>query len=249
MDRDSARLTLAGALLGLLALSATLVAGLRPPAPREEASERLAPAVSEALGPFASEAVPVLATEPAAEAVSDAGPFRFSLRVAEPVPGERLFVCDGLGCPLEEILPDADGDALLGPLPPGRYGVRRGETEIGSFRLADNASLPEADGRLWTDGELLHLERYVPGTARFTLRLPAPGYYSFLLWDRCGRRRSRDIFLPENAVPDPEGGFVRVLEFGGLAEGLYTLARDGTVLVQLEVRAGETAEASLGIEN
>ena len=61
MDRDSARLTLAGALLGLLALSATLVAGLRPPAPREEASERLAPAVSEALGPFASEAVPVLA--------------------------------------------------------------------------------------------------------------------------------------------------------------------------------------------
>lgn len=251
MDRDSARLTLAGALLGLLALSATVVAGLQPP-PARSPAEAAASAQSGPVGGFPSEAaVPVLATEPEtpAETGSDAGPFRFSLRITEPVPDEKLFVCDGLGCPLEEIRPDADGDALLGPLPPGRYGVWHGQTQIGSFRLADNASVPEAEGRLWTDGELLHLERFIPGTVRFTLRLPKPGYYGFLLWDRCGRRRSGDLFLPDNAVPDPTGAFVRSLRFGGLAPGLYTLARDGTVLAQIEVRAAETAEAELIIEN
>lgn len=245
MDRESKALTLAGAILGLLALSATAAAGLRPPA-----RSPVPPEVSvSAAAAETEEAVPVLATEPSVQFSPDAGPYYVSVRVTEPVWGERLFVCDGMGCPLEELLPDRDGDAELGPLAPGRYGLWQGQTRIGSFLLADNAALPEAQGRLWTDGELLHLERFVPGTARFTLRLPKPGYYGLLLWDRFGRRSARDLYLPENAEPDPEGGYLRVLEFPGLAPGLYTLARNGTVLAQVEVEAGQTALAELRIEN
>ena len=261
MNRDSIQLAWAGALIGVLALTAVFAAGLNPPAVsgapgegssaaaglavgREEASEAAVPV-------FAEEPEPARRTEEPAgeEAVGDpaAGPFLVALRIPDPVTGERLFVCGEDGCPLEQVLPDADGDAVLGPLRPGRYSLSRGDTEVGVFRLGDNAALTEAEGRLWTDGELLYLERWVCGALRLDLSLPKPGYYSFQLWDENGRKRTADLYIPPEATPDREGRWGRALEFRGLAPGLYTLSRSRTPLLQIEVRAAQTAEAALTV--
>lgn len=244
MNRESIRLAWAGTAIGVLVLSAVVFADARPPARREERGTGTEPAAATAPADFGGEAVAALAQES-----GGAEAFAVRLRAEDPIPGERLFLCDAAGCPLEELEPDADGDAALGPLAPGSYGIWRGATEIGRFRLLADGALGETAGRLWTDGRFLHLERLVTGTARLTLTLDRPGYESFQLWDRDGRGRSADLYVPDSALPDRERSYVRVLEFRGLPPGLYTLTRGKNPLLQLTVRAGETAEAELRIEN
>lgn len=242
MNRESMRLAWVGAALGLTVLSAALAAKNHPPARQAETGTSAAlPAQTEV---FEAEAAAVLAPE--SEAV---GSFAFTLQAVELPPEPKLFLCDGAGCPLEEIVFDGSGAADLGPLSPGRYGVFRGNTELGGFRLPDSGAPAETTGRLWTDGTRLYLERSAVGTARFTVRLPGPGYWSFQLWDRDGRGRSGDLYVPDSALPDRGRDYLRSLEFPGLPPGLYTLARENRPLLQLTVRAGETAEAELRIEN
>lgn len=247
MDRNSTWLALSGVLIGVLALTAAWAAGPGPTergSPAEGESRAVPAAVAAERLSEPEDAVPVLASgEP-----EDPGPFLVALRVAEPAPGERLYLCDEAGCPLEEILPDREGDATLGPLAPGRYRITWGQTEIAAFRLLVNAALESAEGRLWTDGELLHLERGATGTVRLWVRLPRPGYYGLRLCDRYGRSWSRDLYLPEDAVPGPDGSFLRTVDFPGLSPGFYTACRGRTVLAQLELRAGETAEAEIRLE-
>lgn len=165
MKSDSIRLAWAGALIGVLALSAFAAAGSAPPRPSEDAAAVIAtvPAASSRqeagppggqAGDFEEEggdAVPVMAQP------TDRARFRVALRVEAPLPEERLFLCDRSGNPLEQIAPDRDGDAQLGPIPPGVYGIWRGSTELGSFRLLENAALAEAAGLLRSDGKLLFL--------------------------------------------------------------------------------------------
>lgn len=265
------RLVLAGGMIGLLVLSAAAWRAVRGSAPQApaRASDPAAVAVSrasdreggEALASreaggtaepteaaFGENAVPIFAEDATAEEGSAAGPFVVALRVTEAIWGEKLFLCDGTGSPLEEIPPNRDGDLSLGPLAPGRYGVFRGETEIGAFRLYGNAALGEAEGRLWTDGELLHLERFLSGTAGLDLTLDAPGYYSFRLCDQAGREWTRDLYIPDSERPNQGQAYRRTVEFQGLPEGLYTLVYRNTPLGRVEVRAGETAKAAFEIE-
>ena len=249
MNRESMALTLSGLLLGVLALSATVVAGLRPPdrgtAPGASGLLETGPAGETGLPGGETEAVQAWAPEPTRETEPEdpgAGPYLVVLRVNDPVPGERLFLCGEDLCPLAEVEPDSRGEAVLGPIAPGRYVLCRGQTAVGSFRLRGNAALTEAEGRLWTDGELLYLERFCPGTARLTVRLAQPGCYSLQLWDRDGRVWTRELYGLEDSR-------VRTVEFGGLPPGLYTAVWRGTPLGQVEVAAGLTAEASLSVEN
>ena len=246
MNSYSIRLAWAGAMIGVLALSATVFANARPP------GEETAP---EAL--LAAETA-VQSTEPAPEAVAamaqaetasaPAGPFLAALRLGEGVETRRVFLCDAWGNPLEELPPERQRELTLGPLEPGVYSLWRGGEKLGSFRLLENAALAEAEGQLWTDGELLHLERFVPGTALLTLRLTAPGYYSLGLRDQNGLGWTRDLYIAPEAPEEPEGGWLRVLAFPGLPAGRYTLVRRGEPLLQLTVPAGESAEAELEIE-
>lgn len=246
MNRESVLLALAGATLGALALSAAMFARLHPPEPEESTAALAAawetlPAAVPAETFADGEAVPVLAELEADEEDPNAGPFYVSLRVPDPAPGEKLFVCDGLGCPLEEIVLDQDGDAALGPLAPGRYSIQSGQTELGSFRLHGNASLSEATGRAWTDGERLYLERYIPGTVRLTVTVRKTGYYAVWLCDREGRSWRRELYVSDRTQRDADGAWVQVLDFQGLAPGLYTATRRSQTLGQVELPAGETA--------
>ncbi len=161
MKNESIRLAWIGAVLGVLVLSATVFAKTRPPVRRDAGSGSGAP---EARAAFASEAraegtgaaekeVSFSEDEAAVPVMAEEAPRRFSvaLRLEAPVKG-RLFLCDAEGCPLEEISTDAGGAAALGPLVPGQYSLYRGETELGRFRLLENAALARAEGLLRTDG-------------------------------------------------------------------------------------------------
>ena len=242
MNSESKHLAWAGAALGLMVRSAGLFAKAQPPARAGETGTDPA-AVMELTVDFDAEAAAVLAPE------TQAGPFPVELAVPEPEAAERALLCDGAGCPLEEIEPDAGGVAALGPLAPGRYSVCRGSAELGRFRLTAAGAPAETSGQLWTDGVRLYLERAPVGTACFRLSLPGPGYWSFQLWDRDGRSRSRDLYIPDSALPEQGRRYLRSLEFPGLAPGLYTLAREQHPLLQLTVQAGETAAGEVDVEN
>ncbi|MBO4419187.1 MAG: hypothetical protein J5789_05135 [Oscillospiraceae bacterium] len=252
MNRESLSLALTGAMIGVLALSASVFARLHPPKHEETTAALWARPEESQPSPFPESgtgpaALPVLAgLDPEEETAP--GPFLVSLRVPDPVPGERLFVCDGLGCPLEGIEPNREGEAVLGPLAPGRYTVCRGQTEAGYFRLYDNASLGETGGRVWTDGEQLRIERFIPGTVRLTVTLKAPGYYTVSLCDRAGQMWNRDLYVSDGTEPEEMGLWVRILDFQGLPPGLYTAVRRSVPLGQVEVSAGETAALKIEID-
>ncbi len=163
MKSDSIQLAWAGAMIGVLVLSATVFAGARPPARRSGES-----GTAEARAVFASDAraaapetgdqalffseaaaVPVMAEE-------EAPRYSVTLRLEPGVDG-RLFLCDAAGCPLEEIRAGAGEEAELGSLAPGQYSLYRGETELGRFRLQENAVLSQTKGLLRTDGKRLFL--------------------------------------------------------------------------------------------
>lgn len=245
MNEYSTRLAWAGAMIGVLALTATVFANTRPPEKTDPTAATLPPAlVEEAAHTEAVAAVMAPETE-------TAGPFLVALRVeALPLEGQ-VFLCDANGSPIEAVQPDGSGDVALGPLRSGVYSLWRTGTELGRFRLLQNASLDETQGQLWTDGELLHLERFLPGTAAIRLTVQERGFYSFTLYDRNGRQWNRDLFIPDSALPERGLAFVRTLEFRGLPAGLYTLVRRETPILQVLVQAGERteAEATISVDN
>lgn len=169
-----------------------------------------------------------------------------ALRVETPTAG-RIFVCDLRGSPLCAAVPDAEGDAALGPLPPGRYALYAENERLGSFRLTEDAALDEAAGRLWTDGEILHLEAFRPGQAELSLTLPASGYYSLALVDDDGRRWTKDVFIPSDARPEQAGSYLRTLDFFGLPEGRYTLVWNRRPILQFPVLAGGVAQIPVAL--
>jgi hypothetical protein len=110
MKGESMRLAWVGALMGVLVLSATALARWDQPLPRakqspgDSAAQALRPA---AAGPAESgQAEPGEDGAVAVMAGQTAGPFLVALRVEEAVWGEKLFLCDPNGSPLEAIEPD-----------------------------------------------------------------------------------------------------------------------------------------------
>lgn len=181
MKNDSIRLAWVGALLAILALSASFFARVRPqarPAGSAGAGETASGTAdaarlreSEAFGEEAAAAMATLPEQGSAPAPrtgdkpetasgrgAETAPGRFSVRLRRggAGTGERLFLCDGAGCPLEA--PDPDPEALLGPLAPGRYLLTDGGRELGAFTLGPDGALLESSGRLRTDGAGLILE-------------------------------------------------------------------------------------------
>lgn len=71
--------------------------------------------------------------------------------------GEEGLLLDSRGQLLTRLEFDSRGQALAGPLPPGRYAVRTEQGDV-TFILRPNASVVHVDGPGYADGELLWLE-------------------------------------------------------------------------------------------
>ena len=238
MKRDSIQAAAVGMVIGILTLSAAALANrgsgggsASPPEPAAEVSLEQAAFSTE--DPWSGSEADVFAP----------AEYRAALRV-EAAPDQPLYLCDLSGNVLAPAEPDADGEVTLGPIPPGRYVLAAGEERLGSFRLLDGAVLGEAGGRLWTDGETLHLTDYLPGQAEVSVTLPRAGLYRFRLVDDLGVSREADLFVPSNARPDRGRVWIRTLEFYGLPEGRYTLVCRDSPLLQFQVLAGGVARVS-----
>ena len=255
MNRYSTRLILAGIVLGLLAAGAaalgTQARQSRPAASAEEPVLLLpASTAEEALWAVPAVEAGVFGLPGAApgHAAGADGGFLVALQAETGRNLSSLFLCDRSGTPLSPLRPDADGTVTLGPIPPGDYCLRTAGAEVGRFSLLANASLSEAEGCLWTDGELLHLTDKPTGEALLQLRLPCPGYYSLSLVDRFGRRWQKDLFIPQTAAPDDGGFYLRTLVFRGLPAERYTAVYAKQPLAQFSVSPDLPAEAALVLE-
>ena len=244
MSMDSIRLAAVGAMIGVLTLTAAAYAnrggGERPASesPPQTAAVCAAPTDdTRDDGVWGGQAAEAFAPEK-----------RYAALRLDVEGGLSLSLCTLDGTVIASLEPDADGDVALGPITPGRYAISSGQEQLGSFRMYDNAALGEAGGRLWTDGEVLHLADYLPGQAEISVTLPAAGYYSFALVDDNGLRRTSDIFIPSSARPDEGRSFLRTLEFYGLPEGRYTLVHRKLPLLQFRVLAGGVARVSAAVE-
>ena len=150
------------------------------------------------------------------------------------------------GATIEEISPDPDGDAALGPLRPGHYTLCLDGVAAGEFVLNENAAVMLTTGRLWTDGELLHLEPDTPGAILLKLALPGPGTYPVYL---TGEDVSRTAVAQIGAddAQDPGGGYTRCVQFEGLMAGCYTLTCRGEAIASLELARGEVKSLALAV--
>lgn len=246
MNRYSTQLLLAGAMLGTLVLSAAGLAQLGGTGKARKPAEPvlLTAHTTEATDPWAAPA----AAAGAFPSDVGTGPFRVRLQLeTERDPG-RLFLCDKAGLPLDRVVPDRNGEAELGPIAPGLYSICVEDLCLGSFRLLPDAGLAEAEGRLWTEGALLHLTDKPTGEAVLELVLPCPGYYSLYLVDRWGQRIQQDLFIPREEPAGPAGVWRRKLTFRGLPEGLYTAVYAKNPLAQFRVATGSSAQALLTLE-
>ncbi len=244
MNRYSTQLLLAGAMLGTLVLSAAGLARAGAPrsVPTAEPVLLTAQRVDDALWDEPAAAAAAFGSE------DRGGPFDVILRLDTVRSPGRLAVCDEAGFPLTLVESDASGEARLGPLMPGKYGLYSDGTCIGSFLLLQTAAVERADGRLWTDGTLLHLTDRPTGEAMLRLELSCPGYYSLYLVDRLGQRTQQDLFIPKDESPDPDGVWRRTMCFRGLQEGVYTAVYAKNPLAQFRVVPGAAAEACLSLE-
>ena len=140
----------------------------------------------------------------------------------------------------------ADGDAALGPLRPGHYTLCLDGVAAGEFVLNENAAVMLTTGRLWTDGELLHLEPDTPGAILLKLALPGPGTYPVYL---TGEDVSRTAVAQIGAddAQDPGGGYTRCVQFEGLMAGCYTLTCRGEAIASLELARGEVKSLALAV--
>lgn len=189
-------------------------------------------------------------TSPSGEAQPsprEGGRYFVALRVEPDANPGALLLCGADGTPLSEPAPDEDGDAALGPLRPGSYRLCDGQTELGSFLLADNAAILRADGRLWTDGELLHLAARQPAALTVRCELARPGYYSFTLTAADGAARNAILSIPEGTAQDACGCYLRHLLFEGLPPGRWQLTEGGAPCASGTLAAGETAQVELKI--
>ena len=249
MNDESIKLAMAGAALGLLVFSASLLAQSLPRRESEAPTELTVPEglLAPTGPPAATEAVEAMAWPGDLFESELIGPFAAALRVEAEAPEDRLFLCDAAGNPLEAVFPDKAGDAALGPLIPGDYSLWRSGQRLGAFRLLKNAALEDAQGQLWTDGELLHLEAFVPGTLELHLELDKPGYYSLSLYRGQSSVRTLELFVASSTPPDLGRRWLRKLEVPGLPPGPYTLVYRERPLGEAAVKAGQETSLEAAI--
>ena len=267
MNRYSIHLACLGAVLGLLTVSAAAVGGMaarrdaaRKAADRQSAEAAVFAEADPAADPESEDRQPVPASDsartdgtvrvfdpeedaaafaPQEAQPADGSSYLVALRIhRRPIPA-RLVLSDAAGNEAE-IVPDAAGDAVLGPIPPGTYTVLADGAILGRFLLLPDAVLADTEGELWTDGELLHLSDYAAGRAELLLSFPRPGRYSLRLSSSFGGLRIIQAEIPETAARDSAGVWRRAVSLCGLRPGSYVLSIGDEPLCSFVLEAGET---------
>lgn len=242
MDSYSIRLACVGAMIGVMTLSAAALGSLKKP---EKTAQPALQTLQTGASAVTPERQPVLLQ---AEQTGEAGAgLLLALHTDPALDWDDLTVSGPEGSAPAPVNPDRDGDAALGPLLPGCYSLQEQGRPLGEFVLNENASVAIATGRLWTDGEVLYLEDFIPSEAELRLTLTERGYYSFSLVGEDGLSRCAALFLPENESYDPGGVFLRTLRFPGLPAGHYTLCSRGRAVAELDTRPGEVTAVELQI--
>ncbi len=240
MNSYSIRLACVGAVIGVLTLTAAALGGAGNKTP---AAKKTPPA--SAVSAQAGEGLQELAqTEDRSVSVM-LPTVLLALRADPALDWSGLTLCGPEEQDTAAVTLDADGDASLGPLCAGRYSLRKDGVLLGEFVLNENASVAIASGRLWTDGELLYLEKDIPSEAELRLTLTARGYYSFLLESEEGVSRAGAVFIPDTAAWDPGGVFLRTLRFPGLPAGKYRVLCGGRTVAEIVTKRGEVSAVEL----
>lgn len=136
------------------------------------------------------------------------------------------------GALLFEAVPGETGSYGL-ELPPGRYTLVSEDGQVLSFTLRPNASVGDAAGSGWSDGEILHLD----GTRRCMLRLlrTAPSAVVYTLTG------------PDCEESRALGGAATSALFPGLLPGAYQLRGSDGSLRELELDTRQ-AEWVVGLD-
>ena len=253
MNTYSIRLALAGLLIGFLTLTAAAVGPIHPQTGGSGHSAPQSPETTvqpDRAGPLqlqpASETQSPTAESGESLASASLQPaYYVALRAAPALVGTAVTLSDPDGHILGVYSPDADGDAALGPICPGRYLLSDGRTPLGEFVLEENASVCLATDRLWADGELLHLECRRPGEIVLELTLDEPGYYSLAVMDQTGEVTVRDLFISSRQKPQQGRSYLRTLRFPGLMAGAYTVLWNERTLCTLALDEGGLSSISL----
>ena len=241
MNSYSMRLACGGAVIGVLTLSAAALGGRKEPVKKNPDP---APVVRRAEDSAAAQTLSFRPSEEEAAEVFAPG-FLLALHTDPAAGWSDLTVSGPEGSVPDPVDPDGDGDAALGPLIPGRYTLRRAGKVLGEFVLNENASVAIATGRLWTDGEVLYLEDFLPTEAELRLILEDRGYYGFSLVGEDGMARGGSVFIPDDARYDEGEVFLRTLRFPGLPAGKYTVCSRGRPVAEIETREGEVTSVEL----
>lgn len=157
-------------------------------------------------------AEPVAAAQPAVQA----DPVRFVVRMPELTPGTLLTLSDDAGAGGSFSVPDSRQTTLT--LTPGRWTIASGDWQA-SFTLRENASVADAQGACWTDGELLTLSRIVHGTLSVSKTCTAREETAFVYRLVGGGAETDCRILPFT----PETGTEQTCSFWGIPAGSYTL--------------------------
>lgn len=150
---------------------------------------------------------------------------------AEPLPPLQVVLRDETGTGGAVTITGEDGDTTQAPqggapseyvlsLEPGRRYTAEAESGLtASFYLEENASLSNATGNGWTDGEILHLDEEIRCTLRILRSAGTEAMYTLT---------GQDYQETKVLYTAPGSGQARAV-FSGLLPGTYTLtAADGT---------------------
>ncbi len=169
----------------------------------------------------------------AAEPAVQLEPVRFVVRTPELTPGTQLTLANADGA--VGTLPAPDGGQTTLTLQPGRWTISADGWQA-SFTLRENASVADAEGACWTDGETLTLSQAVHGTLTVSKTFTAQEETAFV-YRLVGGEVENDCRVLLFA---PETGTVQACSFWGIPAGSYTLLENdvpvGTVTVTNDAR-------------
>lgn len=157
-----------------------------------------------------------------------AAPVQFVVQTPELVPGTALTLSNANGEGGTFCAPDSGRTTLT--LTPGRWTILADGLPA-SFTLRENASITDAEGACWTDGERLTLSSLPHGTLSVCKTFPAQQQAAFV-YRLVGGDVENDCRILLFA---PDTDTTQTCSFWGIPEGRYTLLENDLPVMSFSV--------------